>query len=91
METLKPDTNKNGIIEPDAGRTTNGRRQIVLGQNFDRTYTTLPPYVDVGGGVQVHPSRVEHYLARREVWEKKQGPSVAPSRSNLGRILGGGR
>lgn len=91
MEILKPDTNKNGIVEPDAGRTANGRRQIVLGQNFDRSYTVLPSYVDVGDGVQVHPSRVEQYLANRAGWEKKQRPSVAPQGSVLGRVLGGDR
>lgn len=42
------------------------RKEIVLGRDFDGSYSTLPAYVEVEEGVQVHPSRVEEYLERRK-------------------------
>lgn len=36
------------------------RRTVDLGENFDGSRSTLPPYVDING-VQVHPSRVDSW------------------------------
>ena len=40
-----------------------GRRTVDMGENYDGSHTTLPAYVDVGDGIQVHPSRLKHFWA----------------------------
>ena len=55
----------NGLINPDDYLTPEGRRTVDLGENWDGSHSTLPPYVDIDG-IQIHPSRVDDYLKRRE-------------------------
>lgn len=65
---MTPETS--GLLDPSQWVTESGRLEVDLGINFDKTMSTLPAYVDIDG-VQVHPSRVEDYLAQRQEWEKK--------------------
>ena len=51
-------------VDPEEHLTKDGRKDIVLGENFDGSQTILPGYVDIDG-VQVHPDRVEDYLKRK--------------------------
>lgn len=47
-------------------KITGQRDEVVLGKNPDGSETKLPPYVELEGGVQVHPERLEDYLERRK-------------------------
>lgn len=46
------------------------RSEIHMGINADGTYVTLPPYVEVEEGVEVHPDHVEEYKKKREQLNK---------------------
>lgn len=47
-------------IEDQGFRVDGVRATVDLGENFDGSRSTLPPYVDING-VQVHPSRVDSW------------------------------
>ncbi len=66
-------------FNPELGKTSNGRKEIILGTDRDGLRITLPPYIELPGGIQVHPSRLQQYLTNRQEWEKKDGGNSSRS------------
>lgn len=60
---INPHADKKGLVDPNKVLNQSGREEVILGQNFDGTLSTLPAYVEIDG-VQVHPDRVEEYLKK---------------------------
>lgn len=74
-EPRRPRLRPDGLVDTDSYLTEDGRDEIPLGTKFDREGVEyedgiLPPYVDIDG-VQVHPDRLDDYLARLEEAQKK--------------------
>ena len=70
------------------GKRFEGFKHVTLGVNADETISKLPAYVDIGG-VHVHPSRVEAYLAQQQALG--EGKKISRRNSGtgvMGKLLG---
>lgn len=64
-------TERGKLIRAEDWETENGRKEVILGQNADGSYSTLPPYIEIDG-VQIHPDRIHQYLEFLQTVGKKR-------------------